>query len=146
MLHLYGTYRGFFPTDESDLGFGEAQIVFDAEGIVLSCATGLETEVTTFTSDELSQSTTHVTLDVDDVMIYHTYTVPDSLLAFNLVPTDDKSSWGIVVDTMAGAAYFVRDMTDEMFDRAAIKLASEECGSIDDLPRLNDNAQVDALT
>ena len=146
MLHLYGTYRGFFPSDESELGFGEAQIVFDAEGIVLSCATGLETEVTTFTSDELSHSTTRVTLDVDDVVICHTYTAADSPLGFDFVPTDDRSSWGIVVDTVAGPACFVRDMTDEVFDRAASSLAREEGCSIDDLPRLNNNRQVATLT
>jgi hypothetical protein len=42
MQELFGTYRGFTPTDESDVGIGEIQIIFNANSLTMSMATGLE--------------------------------------------------------------------------------------------------------
>ncbi len=43
---LFGTYRGFIPTDESPTRFGELEIVIDKENMAVRAATGLRVSKT----------------------------------------------------------------------------------------------------
>ena len=58
---FHGTYLGISPSDESDSGYGEAEVVIDDEKIVMRFATGLgidceeflQSKVAPLTSDQM---------------------------------------------------------------------------------------------
>lgn len=138
MEHLYGTYRGFFPTDESDFGLGEAQLVFGEEGIELTVATGLAVKVTKFATSELRYEVERVYDDIVDINIaYVVYvvTTPSPALDFTF-GAGKEGIFGAIAHTLMGLTPFVRDMSDEQFERTSVILASQTIYPPDYLPRI----------
>lgn len=135
MEHLYGTYRGFFPTDESNLGLGEAQFVFDEEGLELTIATGLAVEVMTFATSELRYQVERIHDDLVDIDVVYNVTIPKSSLSFTF-GAGDEGIFGAVAQTIMGFTPFVKDMSDERFERATVILASQTGYPADYLPRI----------
>ncbi len=57
MQDLYGTYRGFTPTDESAVCLGEIKIVIDADRFVMIVATGVKIEEASVNMSDLREMT-----------------------------------------------------------------------------------------
>lgn len=140
-LHeLTGHYRGFYPTDESAIGMGEATLDIDDTGIKLRVATGLEIAEVFYACNTLAFSSEIDTIDDDKIEVWYV----DSLvpmfrkqLFIFAVFRDIRHSKEVILDTDTnGIAVFKEYLSDATFESGLQALLEEIDGSPKDLPLL----------
>lgn len=110
MQELFGTYRGVTPTDESDIGLGEMQIVIDADNLTMSIATGLgiEVDVTPMSKvRELNDEEILVELEENAVLPEGTHGIMLTESKVKLIfAAGDKESGGVIILGMMHEEFF----------------------------------------
>ena len=156
-MELNGTYLGFAPTDESDAGVGELEVVFDDEIIRFRAATGLEvdteeiprSELRKMSIEELSGAFGVAASDLDDVTAF--MIGDDGPIFVSASPDQEEPNmsgiaifrlYGEDIDAIFGPSilFTPEQIAAGQFDRAIESIETEH-GDPGAIPRLANNGQ-----
>lgn len=151
MQELFGTYRGVTPTDESDIGLGEMQIVIDADNLTMSVATGLEIQVDVTPMSEIRElSEEEILIELEQGAILPQGTrgiiLTDCNIKFIFVSANEESG-GVIILGMMDEEFFgpsfvftPSQIEAGMFDKA-IQMLEHNYGTVGVIPMLSSDGK-----